>query len=162
MNSVLVRTWRVLAKTVTNIIEIINSSISIIVTNLIAIYLLSPLGNLHQEVKIVYERFRMQLVTSLSMDDVIFLGLLRERNLFPGDLYEELQTEKTTARKAALFLDKAIQPFLDIGDFEPLNKLLTVMSDETYLKNDALKQLATNMKLELDKVVPFIPIKGNG
>ena len=92
----------------------------------------------------------MQLVTSLSMDDVIFLGLLRERNLFPGDLYEDLQTEKTTARKAVLFLDKAIQPFLDINDFEPLNKLLTVMSDETYLKNDALKQLAANMKLELD------------
>ena len=105
----------------------------------------------------------MQLVTSLSMDDVIFLGLLRERNLFPGDLYEELQTEKTTARKATLFLDKAIQPFLDINDFETLNKLLTVMSDETYLKNDALKQLAANMKLELDKVFkPFIPTKEKG
>ena len=104
----------------------------------------------------------MQLVTSLSMDDVIFLGLLRERNLFPGDLYEDLQTEKTTARKAVLFLDKAIQPFLDINDFEPLNKLLTVMSDETYLKNDALKLLAANMKLELDKLKPFILTKEKG
>ena len=125
--------------------------------------MLFSLGNQHQEaVKIVYESFRMQLVTSLSMDDVIFLGLLRERSLFPGDLYEELHLDKTPVKKAALFLDKAIQPFLDIGDFEPLNKLLTVMSDETYLKNDALKQLAANMKLELDKVAPFIPTNGTG
>ena len=36
------------------------------------------------------------------------------------------------------------------------------MSDETYLKNDALKQLAANMKLELDKVAPFIPMKDKG
>ena len=111
------------------------------------------LGNWHPDaVKRVYESFRVQLITSLSMDDVIFLGLLREKGLLPGDLNDEVQLPgRTNAQKATLFLDKVVNPAIDIGEFEPLNKLLTVMSDETYLKNDALKQLANKMKEVLDK-----------
>ena len=104
----------------------------------------------------------MQLITSLSMDDVIFSGLLREKNLLPGDLNGEVQAEKTAAKKVSLFLDKAIEPSIDIGEFEPLDKLLTVMSDETYLKSDPLKQLAEKMRQELDKETSVILIEEKG
>ena len=93
----------------------------------------------------------MQLIMSLSMDDVIFLGILREKNLLPGDLNGEIQAEKTVARKAVLFLDKVIEPSIDVGEFEPFIKLLTAMSDEVYLNNDSLKQLDAKINQELVK-----------
>ena len=105
----------------------------------------------------------MQLITSLSMDDVIFLGLLREKNLLPGNLNDELQlAERTKAQKATLFLDKVIDRAIGIGEFEPLNKLLTVMSDEVHLKNGSLKQLANEVKQRLDKESSLIPMNSAG
>ena len=85
------------------------------------------------------------------MDDVIFLGLLRQKHLLPGDLKGEVQAEKTVARKAELFLGKAIEPSIDVGEFEPFSKLLTAMSDEVYLNDDSLKQLAAKINQELVK-----------
>ena len=111
----------------------------------------------------MYESFRMQLITSLSMDDVIFLGLLREENLLPGNLNDQVQlAEKTSAQKAALFLDKVVESSIDIGEFEPLNKLLTIMSDDVYLTNDSLKQLANKIKEKLDKESSLIPMNRTG
>ena len=111
----------------------------------------------------MYESFRMQLITSLSMDDVIFLVLLREENLLPGNLNDQVQlAEKTSAQKAALFLDKVVESSIDIGEFEPLNKLLTIMSDDVYLKNDSLKQLANKIKEKLDKESSLIPMNRTG
>ena len=105
----------------------------------------------------------MQLITSLSMDDVIFLGLLREKNLLPGNLNDQVKlAEKTSAQKAALFLDEVVDPSIDVGEFEPLNTLLTVMSDDVYLKNDSLKQLANKIKEELDKESSLIPMNRTG
>ena len=85
------------------------------------------------------------------MDDVIFVGLLREKHLLPGDLNGEVQAERTVARKAALFLDKAIEPSIELGEFEPFIKLLTAMSDEVYLNDNSLKQLAAKINQELVK-----------
>ena len=105
----------------------------------------------------------MQLITSLSMDDVIFLGLLREENLLPGNLNDQVQlAEKTSAQKTALFLDKVVESSIDIGEFEPLNKLLTIMNDDVYLKSDSLKQLANKIKEELDKESSLIPMNRTG
>ena len=101
-------------------------------------------------------------MSSLSMDDVIFLGLLREKNLLPGNLNDEIQAEKTSADKATLFLDKAIDRAIGISEFEPLNKLLTVMSDEVHLKNGSLKQLAYEIKQRLDKESSLIPMNSAG
>ena len=99
----------------------------------------------------------------MSMGDVIFLGLLREKNLLPGNLYDELQlAERTKAQKATLFLDKVIDPAIGIGEFEPLNKLLTVMSDEEYLNDPQLKQLANNIKQKLDKESSLIAMNSTG
>ena len=104
----------------------------------------------------------MKLMSSLSMDDVVFLGLLREKNLLPGDLNDELQAERTKAQKAALFLDKVIDRAIGIGEFESLNKLLTVMSDEEYLKDPILKQLANEIKQELDEESSLIAMNSTG
>ena len=108
----------------------------------------------------MYERFHLQLITSLLIDDVIFLGLLREKNLFPGNLSDVVQAGRTNAQRAALFLDKVVDCAMGVGEFQPLNKLFTVMSDVVYLKNDSLKQLATKMRQELDKESSLIPSTG--
>ena len=101
-------------------------------------------------------------MTTLPMDDVIFLELLRTHSLFPGDLWEQVQAKTTTAEKTAWFLDKAIEPSLYIDKFEPLYTLLTVMSDKVYLKNHLLKELAVEIEQELNKEASPIFIKDTG
>ena len=101
-------------------------------------------------------------MSSLAMNDVIFLGLLREKHLLPGNLNDEIQVERTSADKAALFLDEVIDRAISISEFEPLNKLLTVMSDEQFLNNDSLKQLANEIKQTLDKESALIDMNSTG
>ena len=91
----------------------------------------------------------MHLISILPMDDVKFLAMLKQRNLLPGDLKEQINAESTTAKKADIFLEKAIDRSLCIGDCEPLNKLLAVMSDEVYINSDPLKKLAEKIQQEL-------------
>ena len=109
-------------------------------------------GNWDPEaVKKMFRDLRIKLITSLPMDDVIFIELLSRENLFSGSLKEQIQGKTTKSQKADLFLDSAIQPSIDIGQFECLNKLLTVMSDEVYLKDDSLKQLAAEINEKVDE-----------
>jgi len=89
----------------------------------------------------------------MPMDDVLFSSLLREQNLLPSDLWEQVQTKATRTEKAACFLDKAIEPFIYIGDVKPLKNLLTVMSDEQYINSSPLKELATIIKEKLDEEI---------
>ena len=93
----------------------------------------------------------MKLITSLPTESVIFSGLLREKNLLPVDLREQVQVKTTRAEKNELFLVKVIEPSLAIGDNKPLNDLFTVMSDEEYVNNNALKRLATEIKEKLNE-----------
>ena len=58
------------------------------------------------------------------------------------------------------FLDVAIDRPLHIDNFEPLCKLLTVMTDEVHLNNDSLEQLATEIKQEVDKETSLTTMKG--
>ena len=84
-------------------------------------------GNWHPEaIKKIFKDFRIKLIKSLPMNDATFIELLNRENLFSGSLKEQIQGKD----KADLFLDEAIQPSIDIDQFECLNKLLTVMSDE--------------------------------
>ena len=85
------------------------------------------------------------------MDDVVFLELLKDNDLFSGDLKEQVQARATRREKAVWFLDNAIDRPLSIDNLEPLCKLLTVMTDEVHLNNDSLKQLAYTIKQELEK-----------
>ena len=104
----------------------------------------------------MYRDFSLKLLESLPMDDVVFLELLKDHNLFSGDLKEQVQARATRREKAVWFLDNAIDRPLSIDNFEPLCKLLTVMTDEVHLNNDSLKQLAYTMKQELEKETSII------
>lgn len=99
------------------------------------------------------------MLESLPMDDVVFLELLKYQKLFPGDLKQQVQARATRMEKALWFLDNAIACPLNINNFEPLCKLLTVMTDEMYLNNDSLKQLATKIEQELEKETSLITMK---
>ena len=90
-------------------------------------------------------------MTSLPMDDVIFLELLRRRDLFSGDLQEQVQAKDTKAAKTAWFLDHTIKPSLEADITKPLHDLLTVMSDDEYTKSAFLKALAAEIQQQLDK-----------
>ena len=90
------------------------------------------------------------------MDDVVFMKLLENQYLFSGDLKEQVQARATRKEKVAYFLDNAIERPLNIDNFEPLCKLLTVMTDETHLKDVSLKQLATKIEVELNKETSLI------
>ena len=118
-------------------------------------------GNWHPEaIKKVYRDFHLKLLESLPMHDAIFIELLKDQNLFSGDLRGQVQARATRMEKAAWFLDSAIDCPLCIDKFEPLFKLLTVMADEVCLKNDSLKQLAVEIEQELNKETSVIAMKG--
>ena len=95
------------------------------------------------------------------MQDVGFLELLNNQNLFSGDLKEQVQAKTTRMEKAIWFVDNAIDRPLDINNFEPFCKLLTVMADEKHLRNNPLKQLAAEIEQELGKETSLI-MKGTG
>ena len=114
--------------------------------------LITYIGKRDTEItKKAYETFRMRLIRLLPMDEVVFLGLLREQNLLSANLNEQIQARSTRTEMVELFLKKTIEYFLSIDDCEPFNNLLTVMSDEMQLNNDPLKQLAIKICQEIDK-----------
>ena len=114
-------------------------------------------GNWHPEaVKEVYKDFRIRLLQSLPMNDILFLELLNKQNLFPGDLQAQTQAKDTPAEKAAWFLNNAIEPSLNVDKFEPLQKLLITMGNEKDFKSDLLKQLSADMREKLDKVTSLV------
>ena len=99
----------------------------------------------------MFEEFRIKLMKCLPMDDVFFLELLRRRDLFPGDLQDQVKAKGTPAAKTDWFLDHAIKPSLDVDIIKPLHELLTVMSDDEYINNASLKELAAQIQQQLDK-----------
>ena len=107
----------------------------------------------------MYRDFHLQMLESLPMDDVVFLELLKQQNLFPGDLKQQVQARATRMEKALWFLDNAVYGPLSIDNLEPLCKLLTVMTDKIYLNSDSLKQLATKFEQKLEKETSLISMK---
>ena len=97
---------------------------------------------------------------SLPMNDILFFGLLKHHNLLPGDLQNQIQSKPTEAEKTAWFLDHAIEPSLNIDENATLCKLLAIMSDETDLKSDLLKQLAAEITKKLDEATLLTTVKG--
>ena len=127
------------------------------IANFIDIIITLLIGNWHpQGIKKVYRDFSLKLLESLPMNDIVFLELLKDHDLFSGDLKEQVQARATRREKAVWFLDNAIDRPLSIDNFEPLCKLLTVMTDEIHLNNDCLKQLAMRIKEELEKETSII------
>ena len=108
----------------------------------------------------MYREYYVKLMKSLPMNDILFFGLLKRHNLLPGHLQEQIQSKPTEAERTAWFLDHAIEPSLNIDENAPLCKLLAIMSDETDLKSDLLKQLAAEIAEKLDKAKSLTTGKG--
>ena len=118
------------------------------------------LGNWHPEaIKKVYSDFILILLEYLPMDDVVFLELLNDQDLFSSDLREQVEAKATTMEKAVCFVTYAIYRPLNIDNFEPFFRLLAVMADEMHLKNDSVKQLAAKIEEELDNQTSLIAMK---
>ena len=98
--------------------------------------------------KEAYERFYPDLLKSLPMADPHFHEDLEQKNLFFDDLSEEVKAKDTEARKAAHFLQNAINHSLKIDNTEPFDNLLEVMEN---FDNEDCKSLAKEIKTCLSK-----------
>ena len=98
--------------------------------------------------KDAYERFYPDLLKSLPMVDPHFHKDLEKKNLFFGDLSEEVKAKDTEARKAAHFLQNAINHSLKIDNTEPFDNLLEVMENSD---NGVCQSLAKEIKTYLSK-----------
>ena len=98
--------------------------------------------------KEAYERFYPDLLKSLPMADPQFHEDLEKRNLFSGDLLQEVKAKDTEARKTAHFLQNAINHSLKINNTEPFDNLLEVMESSD---DGDCKSLAKEIKTYLSK-----------
>ena len=90
-----------------------------------------------------FKQFYIPLVTTLPMDDVIFVATLYSSGVLPGKLKSLLWSEPTAPAKASLFLDKVIGPSVSIGDSERLYMLLDCMEEH---ESKEVQDLAKKIK----------------
>ena len=97
----------------------------------------------------IYQKYYVELVRCLPMDDVIFIGELFKNELLPSDLKAKLKSLSTSKEKAAKFLDDVIEPALNAenSNGEMYFTLLSVMKESEY---DTVKKLAEAIISELD------------
>ena len=112
--------------------------------------------------KKVYRNFRIKLLKSLPMNDTLFLELLNKLNLLPGDLRARIHSKDTPVEKADWFLSNAIEPSLNVDNFESLKKLFIAMSNEEEFKSDSLKQLSAEIQRKLNEEMSIIITKKAG
>ena len=91
----------------------------------------------------VFQQFYSQLVKTLPMDDAVFTAELFSNNLLPGNLKSQIKSEKTSADKAALFLDSVIKPSVTSDGGNSFDKLLHVMEASEY---QHVKELAEEIR----------------
>ena len=90
-----------------------------------------------------FQQFYSKLVETLPMDDVKFIAKLYSKGLLPGNLKNQMKSEKTSADKAALFLDSVIEPSVTSDGGSSFDKLLHVMEDSEY---QHVKELAEEIR----------------
>jgi len=89
----------------------------------------------------VFRDFQMKLVTSLPLNDVIFISILAKNNFFVGTQIDTMKAQKTEVDKASYFLNNVVLHDID----KYFVKLLNVM--EVY--RDQLELLANEIKERL-------------
>ena len=94
----------------------------------------------------VFQQFYSKLVETLPMDDIKLIAKLYSEGLLPGNLKSQLKSEKTSADKAALFLDSVIEPSVTSDGGSSFDKLLPVMEDSEY---QHVKELAGEIRTNL-------------
>ena len=81
------------------------------------------------------------------MDDAVFVAKLFSNDLLPGDLKNQLKLlHRTSADKAALFLDSVIEPSVTSDGGSSFDKLLHIMEDSEY---QHLKELVVQIRTSL-------------
>ena len=83
------------------------------------------------------------------MDDTLFIAKLFTNDLLPGDLKSQLKLlHRTSADKAALFLDSVIEPSVIRDDGSSFDKLLNVMEGSDF---EGVKELAKQIRTSVRK-----------
>lgn len=85
------------------------------------------------------------------MDNAKFSELLKEKDLFFGDVWERIEAETTNIKKNELFLNEVIERSFRSGYSEEFIKLLEVMLNKTVPEKNSLKQLANEIIQDLNK-----------
>jgi len=80
----------------------------------------------------VFKEFYSKLVKTLPMNDAVFIAELVSNDLLPGDLEEQLESQRTLADKATHFLKRVIKPSVSSSDGSSFDRLLNVMEDSEY------------------------------
>ena len=82
--------------------------------------------------KEIYQRYFSKLIRCLPMDDGLFLVMLSEHELLPGDIEGKVKSLNTQLEKATYFISHVIKPSLEVDSIVYLDKLLLVMSESGY------------------------------
>ena len=93
----------------------------------------------------IYQKYIGKLTKSLPMDDSVFLAMLSEHELLPGDTEGKVKKPETQTEKASYFLSHVIKPSLDVDSSVYLDKLLFVMSESGYKH---VEEISRNITLE--------------
>ena len=99
-----------------------------------------------EQYKEVYRRFYAKLVKSLPMTDAHFRAALVSKQLFCGDLLDQVDAKRTNAEKSEHFLTNTIDCSLTVGMTNPFVNLLQVMEN---FDSPILQSLAKDINTDL-------------
>ena len=99
-----------------------------------------------KQYKEVYRRFYAKLVKSLPMTDAHFRAALVSKQLFCGDLLDQVDAKRTNAEKSEHFLINTIDCSLTVGMTNPFVNLLQVMEN---FDSPILQSLAKDINTDL-------------
>ena len=94
----------------------------------------------------VYKKYYAKLVQSLPLTDAHFRAALVSKQLFCGDLLDQVEAKKTNAERNEHFLTNTINPSLNVGIISLLVNLLQVMEN---FDSPILKSLANDINADL-------------
>ena len=94
----------------------------------------------------VYKRFYEKLVQSLPLTDAHFRAALVSKQLFYGNLFDQVDAKGTNAEKNEHFLTNTIDPSLNVGITSLFVSLLQVMEN---FDSPTLKSLANDINADL-------------
>ena len=80
------------------------------------------------------------------MDDGLFMAMLSEHELLPGDMENNIKAQATQVEKATYFINHLIKPSLDIDSTVYPEQLLVAMKESGYVH---IKELANKIKYEI-------------
>ena len=105
--------------------------------------------------KEIYHKYYPQMVTSLPMQDAIFISQLVK--LLPSDLKGKVASKSTPAEAASCFLDYMIKPAVESGSKESFEILLLIMEKSG---NINLRTLSQSIKREIHSLPRKEPVVG--